>query len=314
MVMPNNFPRYVVFGEALTDMLRQEDGRWLSVPGGACWNVARVGAKLGVPTAFAGAVSNDLFGEQLDNDGTAAGLDRRFLQRIDAAPLLAIVASQHPPQYFFIGNDSADLHFDPIQLPQGWREAVEIVHFGGISLMRKPLSTKLVAEAFAVKAAGKRIAFDPNFRSMAATADYAETFRAIASIASYIKISDDDLLGVFPKLMPAEGLATLRTIAPTAQILLTRGAMGMTLFNGNEVVEQAAFTVFVEDTVGCGDAAMGGWMSSVLLHPTADNAMHLQVSAATAALAATRSGPYPPSAEEVDALLNQRGYISWLAR
>jgi fructokinase len=109
-------------------------------------------------------------------------------------------------------------------------------------------------------------------------------------------------------------LATLRTIAPTAQILLTRGAMGMTLFNGNEVVEQSAFTVFVEDTVGCGDAAMGGWMSSVLLHPTADNAVHLQVSAATAALAATRSGPYPPSSEEVDALLTQRGYGSWLAQ
>ena len=312
--MSNNFPRYVVFGEALTDMLRQEDGRWLSVPGGACWNVARVGAKLGVPTAFAGAVSNDLFGEQLDNEGTAAGLDRRFLQRINAAPLLAMVASQHPPQYFFIGNDSADLHFDPMQLPQGWREAAEIVHFGGISLMRKPLSTKLVAEAIATKAAGKRIAFDPNFRSMAATADYAETFRAIASIATYIKISDDDLLGIFPKLKPAEGLATLREIAPTAQILLTRGAMGMTLFSGKEVVEQAAFTVFVEDTVGCGDAAMGGWMASVLLHPTADNAVHLQVSAATAALAATRAGPYPPSAEEVDALLTQRGYASWLVR
>ena len=312
--MSNNFPRYVVFGEALTDMLRQNDGRWLSVPGGACWNVARVGARLGVPTAFAGAVSNDLFGEQLDNEGTAAGLDGRFVQRVDAAPLLAMVVSQHPPQYFFIGNDSADLHFDPTRLPQGWLEAAEVVNFGGISLMRKPLSTKLVAVAIAAKAAGKRIAFDPNFRSMAATADYAETFRAIASIATYIKISDDDLIGIFPELNPAQGLATLRTIAPTAQILLTRGAMGMTLFNGSEVVEQAAFTVFVEDTVGCGDAAMGGWMASLLLHPTANNAAHLQVSAATAALAATRTGPYPPSAEEVDALLTQRGYASWLAR
>jgi fructokinase len=311
--MSGRFPRYVVFGEALTDMLRQADGRWLSVPGGACWNVARVGARLGVPTAFAGAVSNDLFGEQLDNEGAVAGLDGRFLQRADAAPLLAMVASQHPPQYFFIGNDSADLHFDPTKLPQGWREAAEIVHFGGISLMRKPLSTKLVAEAIAAKAAGKRIAFDPNFRSMAATPDYPEVFRTIASVATYIKISDDDLLGIYPQLKPTEALAILRNLAPTAQILLTRGAMGMTLFSGSKVIEQAAFMVFVEDTVGCGDAAMGGWMSSVLLRPSADNTLHLQVSAATAALAATRAGPYPPSAEEVDALLTQRGYASWLA-
>ncbi len=177
--MSSNLPRYVVFGEALTDMLRQEDGRWLSVPGGACWNVARVGAKLGVATAFAGAVSNDLFGDQLDNAGAAAGLDRRFLQRIDASPLLAMVVSQHPPEYFFIGSDSADLHFDPYQLPKGWRAAADVMHFGGISLMRKPLAEKLVAEANAAKAAGKRIAFDPNFRSMANTPEYPETFRAI---------------------------------------------------------------------------------------------------------------------------------------
>ncbi len=312
--MSNNFPRYVVFGEALTDMLRQDDGRWLAVPGGASWNAARVGARLGVPTALAGAVSNDLFGEQLDKEGAAAGLDSRFLQRIDAAPLLAIVPSQHPPQYFFIGNDSADLHFNPSLLPAGWREAVDVVQFGGISLMRKPLAVTLVAEAIAAKAAGKRIAFDPNYRSMAVTADYPETFRAIASLATYIKVSDDDLLGIYPGLNPADGLATLRALAPTAQILLTRGAMGMTLFNGAEVIEQTAFTVFVEDTVGCGDAAMGGWMASLLLRPTANNIAHLQLSAATAALAATQAGPYPPSADEVDALLTQRGYESWLAR
>jgi fructokinase len=312
--MANNFPRYVVFGEALTDMLRQDDGLWRSVPGGACWNVARVGARLGVATAFAGAVSKDLFGDQLDREGTAAGLDRRCLQRIDAAPLLAMVVSQHPPQYFFIGNDSADLHFDPTQLPNGWRTAAEVVHFGGISLMRKPLATRLVKEAYAVKAAGKPIAFDPNFRSMANTPDYPETFRAIASIATYIKVSDDDLVGIFPELSADNGLAALTALAPTAQILLTRGAAGMTLFNAGEVIEQSAFSVNVADTVGCGDASMGGWMASLLLRPSASRAAHLQVSAATAALAATQAGPYPPTAAEVDALLTQKGYASWLAQ
>ncbi|MEQ1916637.1 MAG: PfkB family carbohydrate kinase, partial [Gallionella sp.] len=104
--MSKDLARFVVFGEALTDMLRQDDGCWLAVPGGACWNVARVGARLGVSTAFAGAVSNDLFGAELADKGIAAGLDERYLQRYDKAPLLAMVASQHPPQYFFIGDDS----------------------------------------------------------------------------------------------------------------------------------------------------------------------------------------------------------------
>jgi fructokinase len=298
-----NFPRYVVFGEALTDMLRQPDGHWLAIPGGACWNVARAGARLGVPTAFAGAVSCDLFGEQLALEGQAAGLDSRFLQRSNASPLLAMVASQHPPQYFFIGDNSADLHFDPARLPKGWRNDVEVVHFGGISLMRQPLAGLLVAEAVAAKTAGKRIAFDPNFREMAYTPDYPSTFRTMASLASYIKVSDDDLTGLFPKHSPAEGLAALRSLAPDAQILLTRGAEGMTLFTKKEIVEQPAYQVTVVDTVGCGDASMAGWMSSLLLEPDAANATHLQISAAAAALAATKAGPYPPTADEVHQLL-----------
>jgi fructokinase len=310
----NHFPRYVVFGEALTDMLRQEDDRWLAVPGGACWNVARVGAKLGVPTAFAGAVSNDLFGDRLESAGTASGLDRRFLQRVDASPLLAMVVSQHPPEYYFIGDNSADLHFDPAQLPLGWRAAVEIVHFGGISLMRKPLATKLLEEAKAAKAAGKQIAFDPNFRSKANTPDYAETFRAMATISTYIKVSDDDLLGLFPRIDPKRALIALRALAPAAQILFTRGSAGMTLFTAEQIIEQPAFAVQVVDTVGCGDASMGGWMSSILLRPTASISAHLQISAAAASLAATQAGPYPPSAAEVDGLLIEQGYESWLAQ
>jgi fructokinase len=172
----------------------------------------------------------------------------------------------------------------------------------------------LLAEAYAAKVAGKCIAFDPNFRSKANTPDYAATFRAIASMSNYIKVSDDDLVGLFPGLNPEHGLTALRTLAPTAQILLTRGAKGMTLFASDKIIEQAAFTVPVVDTVGCGDASMAGWMASILLRPTADFSAHLQISAATAALAATLAGPYPPSAGEVDSLLIEQGYASWLAR
>ncbi len=287
-------------------MLRQEDGRWLAVPGGACWNVARVGARLGVSTAFAGAVSCDLFGNQLADEGNAAGLDPRFLQRVNASPLLAMVASQHPPQYFFIGDNSADLHFDPALLPKGWRSTAEILHFGGISLMREPLASKLIEEACAAKTAGKRIAFDPNFREMAHTPAYPEVFRIIARMASYIKVSDDDLSGLFPGISATDGLMALRTLAPDAQILLTRGKDGMTLFDAEYVIEQPSYKVTVIDTVGCGDASMAGWMASLLLTPDAPHSKHLQISAAAAALAATHAGPYPPTAAEVMQLLESR--------
>ncbi|MFZ6775140.1 PfkB family carbohydrate kinase, partial [Undibacterium sp. SXout7W] len=100
------FPIFVAAGEALTDMIVQDPARqhWLSQVGGSTWNVARVMARLGVPSAFAGAVSRDVFGDALAQATEVAGLDMRFLQRYAKSPLLAIVHELHPPTYYFIGD------------------------------------------------------------------------------------------------------------------------------------------------------------------------------------------------------------------
>jgi fructokinase len=284
------FPRYVVFGEALTDMIRQDDGTWHSHPGGSCWNVARVGARLGLPTGYAGAVSNDAFGDEIAEAGAQAGLDGRFLQRVDAPPFIAMVTSRHPPRYVFLGENSADLHFQPARLPEGWIEAAEVIHLGSLSLARQPLAQRLVEQATLARRAGRRIAFDPNFRNEMRDPSYRPVFRQVASLAHYIKVSDEDLEGLFPGL------------APDADILLTRGANGLCLVSGESVLEAPARRVAVADTVGCGDAAMAGWITGMLLHPGMPAPRRLARIAAVAAVAAMHAGPYAPSALEVDAL------------
>src|SRR5438067_13025846 len=122
-------------------------------------------AALDIDSAFAGAISRDVFGEQLWAASAAARLDPRFIQRLEKSPLLAIVHRLDPPSYFFVGDDSADLHFDAAALPPGWVDACRWAHFGGISLAREPLAGKLVALAGQLKAAGVRLSYDPNFRA-----------------------------------------------------------------------------------------------------------------------------------------------------
>ena len=100
-------PRFVSAGEALTDLIRQQDGYWLARAGGAPWNVARVISALGIPSAFAGSVSRDNFGDEIATLSRESGLDMRFLQQHDKPSLLAIVHETSPPQYYFIGADSA---------------------------------------------------------------------------------------------------------------------------------------------------------------------------------------------------------------
>jgi fructokinase len=298
----NRPARLVVFGEALTDFIRDDDGLWRDVPGGSCWNVARTAARLGLPTGYAGAVSRDPFGEALMRLTREAGLDLRFTQQVDKSPLLAMVFSKSPPRYFFVGDDSADLAFDIEALPDGWLEAAECVHFGCISLVRQPHAGRLVALAERVHAAGKRICYDPNMRNLMGP-DYLATAHRMAAVASSIKVSDEDLAGLFPALDRDAAVRELRALAPRADILLTLGGQGMMLLRDGRELRQPAFPVAVVDTVGAGDASMGGWVASQLLSPEAPAEVHLAFAAATASVVCGRSGAYAPTAQEVQAVL-----------
>jgi len=296
------WPRFVSAGEALTDFIRVGPDRWLSRAGGADWNVARVVATLGLSSAFAGSISLDRFGDELAALSAAAGLDMRFTQRYAKPPLLAMVHETAPPQYFFIGHDSADLAFDPHQLPSGWLDAVEWVHFGCISLVRDPLRTKLLGLVDEVKGAGKRISFDPNFRNIMNEA-YDSTLRYVAERADVIKVSDEDLIGLFRTQRPSEGLSRLRAFNPTAPILLTRGSEGAELHVPGAVLVQRPPAIKVVDTVGAGDASIGGLLFSLVTQPGAEWSAHLRFSVATGAAACLQAGATPPTLPLVDQVL-----------
>ena len=298
------WPRFVSAGEALTDFIRTGPDTWLSRPGGADWNVARVVATLGVPTGFAGSFSLDRLGDDLAGLSESAGLDMRFTQRYNKPPLLAMVYETSPPKYFFVGEDSADLAFDPQLLPEGWLNAVEWVHFGCISLVRDPLRTKLLGLLDRVKAAGKRVSFDPNFRNIM-TAAYDDTLRYVGLRADVLKVSDEDLIGLFRTEDPAEGFARLRAINATAPILLTRGAEGAELHLAGKVLTQRPPAIDVVDTVGAGDASIGGLLYSLMSAPDAGWDAHLRFSVAAGAAACLRAGATPPTRELVEQVLQR---------
>ncbi len=298
--------RFVVFGEALTDFIREDADRWRAVPGGSCWNVARAAARLGVPTGYAGAVSRDVFGDELFRLTREAGLDLRFTQQVAKSPLLAMVVAKDPPTYFFVGDDSADLNYDLAALPEGWLESAEIAHFGCISLVRQPHAARLVALAEKVHAAGRRICFDPNYRSLMRVG-YRPTLERMMAVTDYLKVSDEDLVGLFPGVRREAAVGELRALAPRASILLTLGAGGMRLLAPDREVFHPAFPVRVADTVGAGDASIGGWMACLLLQPSAPLEAQVAFATATASVVCQHHGAYAPTLDEVAALLTGAG-------
>ncbi|CAB3689534.1 ATP-dependent 6-phosphofructokinase [Trinickia soli] len=295
------FPLFISAGDILTDLVRMDGDQWRSHPGGAGWNVARAMARLGVPTAFAGSIGVDCFSDELWRASEAAGFDLRFLQRIDRAPLLAIVHQTHPPAYFFIGDASADLAFDPESLPEGWMGAARWAHFGGISLARAPLSATLATLAADLRAKGVRISFDPNYRNLMAHG-YRPMLETMASLADLIKVSDEDLRCLFGTDEDT-ALDTLRAMNPAATVLVTRGSGPATLLAPNETIAAMPPRVEVVDTVGAGDASIGGLLFSLMERPERGWLDHLAFALAAGAAACRHAGAHSPSLDEIVALL-----------
>jgi len=297
-------PRFVSIGEALTDLIRIGDDNWVSKTGGAPWNVARVMQHLGINSAFAGAISTDTFGDALWDTSMVAGLDMRFVQRYAKSPLLAIVHEIDPPQYFFIGVDSADLHFDTQALPQGWQTQVHWAHFGGISLAREPLASNLLTLARELKSAGVKISYDPNFRVLM-DEHYDTMLRSMSELADVIKVSDEDLRGLFRHDDLQAALQTLRGWNPQVAILYTRGAAGASLITQAQSWHCASRIVDVVDTVGAGDASIGGLLFSLMQHPLRDWGDHLHFAVCAGAAACTTAGAMPPALRAIEELLTR---------
>lgn len=299
-----DFPTMLCAGEALTDMLRTGDNQWQSLVGGSTWNVARSLSKLGVRTGFAGAISYDLFGDALYQASAQAQLDLRFLQRFHKSPLLAIVGESSPPSYFFIGDDSTDLHFDATALPDGWQQNLQWVHFGGISLAREPLTAKLIRLAEDLKAAGVRISYDPNFRNLM-NSRYDATLSKMAGLADVIKVSDDDLRGLFRTDNEATAFQALRAMNANAIYLYTRGAAGASLHLAEKSWQAQSPQIKVIDTVGAGDASIAGLLFSLSVSTHESWQSHLNFSVASGAAACLAAGAQAPSLKQVQTLLNE---------
>ena len=297
----NGFPQFISFGEALTDLIRNDGNAWVSVPGGAPWNVARVMACFGVSSAFGGAISRDCFGDMLWQASEQSGLDMRFVQRPAKSPLLAIVHETHPPKYFFVGDDSADLYFDVAALPAGWEGGVRWANFGCISLARQPLAGRLASLAERLHAQGVRISYDPNFRAVM-DVSYDPVLQRMMAIADLVKVSEEDLRGLFRTEDDDAAFERLRAMNPEAPILYTRGSEGAALYAAGKAWNAAPPKIDVVDTVGAGDCSLAGLLSSLFHHPERGWDAHLRASVAAGTGACLAAGATPPSDELVECL------------
>lgn len=303
-------PMIVVAGEALIDLVVQPDGTVSAHPGGGPYTTARAIGRLGVPVAFLGRISDDVFGQRLARGLDEAGVDRRLSVPTTDPTTLAVAeldgGGSARYRFYLDGTSAPGLRAD--DLPPLPRD-VSAVHVGTLGLVLEPTATTL--ESLVLDASDPTLVFvDVNARP-AALRD-PERWRArierLATRADVVKASLEDLAVLAPGRDPLDAAQDL--VARGVRVVLaTAGGDPARIVTRDRVTAVAVPMVEVVDTVGAGDAFGGGFLAAWLAEgrgrPELDDADALRSAAGfavvVAALACTRPGADPPTRAEVTA-------------
>ena len=300
----------VVGGEALVDLV-DEEGELRSIPGGGPFNTAIALARLGVPVAYLGTLSNDDYGRVLAGLLADAGADTSLVRWSEAPTPIAEV-HQHDgggnTYTFQLANTSfTDLPPDAIPaLPAD----VRAIHIGTLALAIDPPAAAY--EALLERETGRRtIFFDPNVRPavFGDQAAYQVRFERIATLANIVKLSDDDASWIYPGLTPEEVLERVLALGPRL-VAITLGTDGAAATSRDGYARVAAVPVDVADTVGAGDSFGAALLAALAerdalaigaTRPLDDSLLEeaLTYAVTAAAITCTRTGAVPPTRAEI---------------
>ncbi|MEV8170533.1 sugar kinase [Microbacterium sp. NPDC077486] len=233
--------------------------------GGAESNVAIAIARLGGSAAWCGRVGADAFGDLILRELRAEEVGVHAVRDSDAptAHMVREVRTPSLARVTYARSGSAGSRLAPSDLPLTTIRAARILHVTGITPALSP--TALDAVLVAVEEArthGVTVSFDVNHRStLWAPADAAPVYRRLARDADIVFAGEDEAMLLLDHDGEAEQLARGIAALGPRETIIKRGADGCTALLDDELLRVAAVPIEPVDTVGAGDAFVGGYLA-----------------------------------------------------
>ncbi len=253
-----------VCGEALMDLVR--NGTHTAHPGGGPFNTARALARLGVPVAFIGRLSDDPFGVELRGCLASDGVDLS-LAAVGPEPTtvaLAEVDEAGIASYHFrvAGTSAPNLTADmiPARLPAD----IQALHVGSLGLLLEPMATT-IASLVDREDTGRVVMVDPNIRTSMIRDEqaYRRRLEAVTARGTIVKASQSDIAWLYPGTSVEDAATSALRHPETRLVVVTQGAAGAFGATARARVHVDAPRVPVVDTIGAGDAfgaALLAWL------------------------------------------------------
>ncbi|MGO1258798.1 MAG: carbohydrate kinase family protein [Brachybacterium sp.] len=299
--------RFLIVGEALTDIVVDADGVRREHPGGSPLNVAVALSRLGHPTDLLTRIGNDARGDAIRAHLEASGV------RLTAGSSVAAPTSTALAQLDVTGAATYefDLLWDPD--PSGLPAQIEAVHTSSIAAVLDP-GASTVLDVLRSRRESATISYDPNARPslMGAPELVRERVEASIALSDVVKASDEDVAWLYGTDDVEDVVASWRELGP-ALTVMTRGAEGAVGFAESGRVQVSPVVVDAVDTVGAGDTFSAGILDALAAKgllgaqkrpalaamPSVEVTSVLRRAAALAAITVSRAGANPPWSHEL---------------
>ena len=237
-------------------------------PGGAPGNFLAALAAYGARTALLAKVGDDAFGRMLVETMEKAGImTGGIVSDPSVFTTLAFVtlSPEGERSFSFARKPGADTCLRWGEVERTLIDSARVFHFGTLSLTDEPSRTATRRAVAYAKKRGKQITFDPNLRPpLWPTEDAArEQILWGLSQADVVKISGEEVDFLW-QCGPREGAKRLLEEYDVALAMVTMGAEGCYLTNGNAAVRVTCPQVRPVDTTGAGDIFGGSAISQLL--------------------------------------------------
>lgn len=302
-----------VLGEAIVDLIFQNEGHYEPHLGGSPFNVAVCAARQGLRSIYLSPLSDDQFGDQFATCLSDEGVHQAIVTRSSLPTSLALIKLDDlgQPQYRLYRDSIADKDISAEQVLKTVPQDIEIFHTGSLAITPDYLPTvKLVINE--LKKRDVLISIDINIRDMAYS-DYDEYRSGVISLlplADIVKASDEDLVFLNPNKSARAAAEECLSSMSAGIVLFTRGADGGALLREGRAIEFSAdcADTFV-DAIGAGDTFYATFLSQLMkitnfkdVSDISDSRLERTLIYATTAagINVSRSGCNPPTLEELE--------------
>lgn len=256
-----------VLGEALIDFIVGDDGAYRPHLGGSPYNVAIGLARQGVPVSYLSPLSDDTFGDQLQESLVRENVALPQTRRSRWPTSLALVTIDEAglPTYRLYREGIADKDASFEDIVACLPEDLQVFHTGSLAITPSQLP-KIRGLFELMHDRDVTVSMDVNIRLRASlnTAAYLDGVRSLLPLADIVKASDEDLepFGFSASTRDAAHFAFKEM--GSGMLLLTEGKGGAILHTANGLIERKAYPVArVEDTVGAGDTFHSAFLASL---------------------------------------------------